>query len=88
MFIHTVGEGDTVFKIARNYSTSPIKIIENNDLKNPDVLSVGEELLILTPTRTYTARGGDTAAKIARRFGIKRGMLYRNNPYLCGQDKV
>lgn len=88
MFIHSVLPGDTLFKIARKYSVSPIKIIENNDLENPDLLSVGEQLLILTPTRTYTARGGDTVSKIARRFGVKRSQIYANNPYLCGQDRI
>ena len=33
MKIHTVQKGDTIFSIARKYSTSPLKIIENNDLK-------------------------------------------------------
>lgn len=88
MFIHTVENGDTVFKIARKYATSPMKIIENNALENPDMLSVGEQLLILTPTRTYTVRGADTLARIARRFGVRRELLLANNPYLCGEDKT
>ena len=88
MHIHTVKGGDTVFKIARAYTTSPMKIIENNAIENPDLLTVGEELLILTPTRTYTVRGADTLAKIARRFGVKRNTLLANNPYLCGEDRT
>ena len=88
MHIHTVKDGDTVFKIARSYSTSPLKIIENNALEAPDFLAVGEELLILTPTRTYTVRGSDSLSKIARRFGTKKNMLLANNPYLCGEDRT
>lgn len=86
MHIHTVSEGETVFHIARKYGVSPAKIIENNDLKNPDRISVGQKLLILTPTRTYTVRGGDSLERIAKRFGVKERSILRANPYLCGTD--
>lgn len=88
MHIHTVRPGDTVFKIAREYSTSPIKIIENNELLNPDSLTVGQKLLILNPTRTYTARGHDTLMRIADRFGVKYNSLLSANPYLAGGNKL
>ncbi len=88
MQIHTVKEGDTVFKIARQYSTSPMKIIENNELQNPDRLTVGEKLMIFHPTRTYTVRGSDTLEGIANRFGVKKESLLASNPYLSGGDKL
>ena len=88
MLIHTVQSGDTIFKIARKYGSSPMKIIENNELENPDRLTVGQKLLILTPTRTYTVRGRDTLDGIAERFEVKREALQRNNPYLCGGEKL
>ncbi len=88
MHIHTVRPGDTVFKIAREYSTSPIKIIENNELTNPDSLTVGQKLLILNPTRTYTVRGQDTLMRIADRFGVKYNSLLSGNPYLAGGNKL
>ena len=88
MHIHTVKPGDTVFKIAREYATSPMKIIENNELSNPDRLTPGEKLLILTPTRTYTVRGSDTLKRIADRFGVKYNSLLAKNPALRGSDKI
>lgn len=88
MTIHTVKAGETVFRIARDYGTSPIKIIEDNGLLRPDELNVGEELLILTPTRTYNVRGGDTVDKICRRFGVKRQALLASNPALGGTDRI
>ena len=88
MQIHTVKKGDTIFKIARQYSTPPMKIIENNELESPDRLAVGQKLLILNPTRTYTVRGSDELSKIADRFGVKYEKLLANNPYLRGRDKT
>ena len=88
MIIHTVQPGDTIFKIARQYSTSPMKIIENNELLNPDKLAVGQKLLILMPTRTYTVRGSDTLYRIAERFGVKYTSLLSANPYLSGTDRI
>ena len=88
MIIHTVKAGDTVFKIAREHGVSPMKIIENNDLANPDRLVVGQKLLVLMPTRTYNVRGSDTLGRIADRFGVKRKDLLAKNPYLAGTDKM
>lgn len=88
MQIHTVKKGDTIFKIARQYSTPPMKIIENNELEAPDRLAVGQKLLILNPTRTYTVRGSDELSKIAARFDVKYEKLLANNPYLYGRDKL
>ena len=56
MQIHRVKEGESIYSIAREYGVHPSKIIENNGIRNPSRLTVGRELLILIPTRTYTAR--------------------------------
>lgn len=88
MIIHTVSEGETVFSIARKYAVSPIKIIENNLLPYPDRLIPGQMLLILTPTRTYIVRGGDTVLKLCRRFDIKKKTLLANNPSLHGRQTL
>ena len=88
MIIHTVKPGESIFNIARKYSTAPQKIIENNELKNPDALPVGKMLLIVTPTRTYTVRGRDDLDSIAERFSTTKETLRAYNPYLCGKDGI
>ena len=88
MQIHTVKRGETVFHIARQYKTSPVKIIENNALERADMLSVGEELLILEPTRSYTVRGGETLAQIVERFSVKKSELLRLNPALAEDERL
>ena len=88
MYIHTVKEGESVYSIAGEYGISPAKIIENNGLKNPDRLAVGRELLILVPTRTYTARRGDTLGGIAKRFSVTESEMRKNNPTLSGRSGI
>ncbi len=88
MQIHTVKEGETVYSIAREYGISPKGLIEANGIKNPDRLAIGRELLILTPTRSYSAKRGDTLEAISRRFSVEISELMRNNPALLGSDKL
>ncbi len=88
MQIHTVKSGETVYSIAREYGTSPTKLIENNGITNPDRLTVGEELLIILPTRTYSVTKRDTLPEIGRRFSVSRESLMRANPSLAGTEKL
>ncbi len=88
MQIHTVKPGDTIYQIAKDYDTSVAKICENNGIENKNQLSVGRELLIVRPTRTYTVKRGDTLSGIAMRFGIKLKDLITANPKHIGNDKL
>lgn len=80
MLIHTVKAGETIFEIAKEYGTPPSKIIEYNGLKHPDKLPIGLELIIVIPTRSYTAKRGETAEQIAGKFGVEPHRLRMANP--------
>ena len=88
MQIHRVKSGETLYSIAREYGVSPTKLIEINQLKNPEKLTVGRELLILFPKRTYTARRGDTLEAISKRFSVEKEDILKNNPSLYGSEKL
>ncbi len=87
MQIHTVNPHDSLYNIARQFSVPATKILSDNGLIG-DRLTVGDELLILTPTRTVTVRGGDTVESISKRFDIKPRALFTQNPSLCGKAKL
>lgn len=58
--IYVVKSGDTVYQIARRYSTPADDIIFANQLQDPDVLSVGQALVIPTNEARRTVSRGDT----------------------------
>ena len=82
MKIHRVKVGESVYSIAREYGINPIRLMLENELESPKRLAVGRELLILTPTRTYTAKHGDTLDKIAAKFATHKDTLLMQNPEL------
>ncbi len=83
MNIHTVKEGETLAEIGKMYGTCADMIKRDNGLTS-DVLIVGEELVILTPTRTYLPRKNDSLPGICHRFGIGEEYITAANPNLQG----
>lgn len=82
MHIHKVEEGETLYRIASRYGAPIPKLIESNELSDPDRLVTGEELIVLLPTRTHRVRGTESLSDVGRRYEIKRAELLRNNPSL------
>lgn len=84
MKIHTVKDGEKIADIAIEYGISEETVRSCNAL-NEGEAAAGEELLILTPTRTYTVKRGDTPERLALRFGVSRRELLANNPDISGK---
>lgn len=87
MNIHTVVKGENLYTIARQHSVHATKIWGDNDLFG-DRLTVGDELLILMPTRSETVRAKDTLETFSKRFGVRREALLMANPSLMGKDRL
>ena len=69
-----------MLSIAREYGVSPVRIIEENALNDPDRLPVGHCIAIYRASRSYTVRGGDTFEGICKRFGIDAREICKFNP--------
>ena len=88
MELYTVKRGDTVYRIARRFSVSADSIIFANQLQDPDVLAVGQTLIIPNRETRYTVRRGDTLYALARRYGVTPQRLLAANPQITDPDRV
>ena len=87
MRIHTVREGERLSDIAKEYGINEDILRVNNEIPEGE-RATGEELLILTPTRTYTVRHGDSTERLSLRFGVRRRDLLAMNPWICTDGLV
>ena len=78
---YTVQKGDSLYSIARKYSTTIDKIKDLNNLTT-NLLSIGQVLLIPTDTNletTYTVQKGDSLYSIAKKYNTTVNRLKQLN---------
>lgn len=71
---HTVTAGDSIWSIAAQYGLDPDTLRWSNAslARNPDVISPGQQLLILpVPGIYYTVKGGETVEGLAKQYGVE-----------------
>lgn len=88
MLIHVVRPGDTVYNIARQYDVPMERIIADNELKTPQMLTPGQALIILYPRQVVTVQPGDTLGSLAARYGTTVDQIWQYNPQLGGSDRI
>jgi LysM repeat protein len=91
---YVVRPGDTLFKISRQYGVSIQALAEANHIVNPNLIYVGQVLVIPTgggtvppppappppgTGSTYVVQRGDTLSRIAARFGVTVTALAQAN---------
>ncbi|MFO1443833.1 LysM peptidoglycan-binding domain-containing protein [Bacillus sp. Bva_UNVM-123] len=79
MNIYVVQKGDTLWKIAQQYNSNADEIASANQLANPNVLVVGQALVIPTPVYTHIVQRGETLGQIAFQYGVTVQMLVDEN---------
>lgn len=100
--VHSVTSGDTLNKIATIYGTSTSALQKYNNIKNVNLLRVGQQIKIPCATasssprvdnkgrrssQTHTVRSGETFFRIAKNYGIDTYDLSVVNP-LVEPDKI
>ena len=86
MQIHIKQSDERLCDIAEGYGISEDALRIINEIADGEPCD-GEELLILTPTRSYTVQYGDTPERIALRFGIRVADIFMMNPWIDNQLK-
>ena len=87
---YTVKRGDTLWQIARNYGTTVNRLVSDNNIKNPNLIYVGQVLKIITSSSSedddcmtghiiYTIKWGDTLSGIASKYGISMNYIAELN---------
>ena len=89
MFMYTVKSGDTLYKIATKYNTTPQKIIDLNYLKNSNIVPgqvlripetyTKEEDMYMPNYTNYIVKKGDTLYGIAKNNNISVDTLIKDN---------
>ena len=89
--MHSVLEGDTLWRISKRYNISMRELIAMNHLRSPYNLSVGQRLFIPSPQR-YEVRAGDNLYRVSRMFSVDMYKLAKANnlskPYVLREGNV
>ncbi len=85
MRIHIKRKDECIRDIAEGYGIPEENLRLINEIYEGDCAE-GEELLVLTPTRSYTVQPGDSLDRIALRFGVRKRDLLAQNPWVCGKS--
>lgn len=86
---YIVKKGDVLWKIAQKYNTSVSELARINKLDNPDLIHIGQKLIIRKESSTsifYIVKSGDTLWKIANKYGISTQKLYNDNKNVIGSN--
>lgn len=87
--IYTVVRGDTLYRIALKYNTNTQQLITLNSLTNPNIIYIGQNLIVPTGTgitaTTVPAQSGETASTPST-LTAGYGFDYGIQVYFAGQD--
>jgi LysM repeat protein len=84
-----VKEGDTFYRITKDYNMNLWQIYKYNDLNKKDVLQTGD-IIYLQPKKNSSAekfhitKAGDTMRDISQMYGVKLKKLYKKNNMIEG----
>jgi spore germination protein len=70
MNIYVVKSGDTLWSISKQFSVDTSQISYANQLKNNDILIIGQSLLIPEPNKEYIVQPGDSLNTVSTRVNI------------------
>lgn len=86
--IHVVQPGDSIYTIANRYDVPMQRIIDDNQLENPNRLVVGQALVIPTEGTQHRVVPGQSLYSIARDYRVTVSSLLRANPDITDPSKI
>lgn len=93
--VYVVKKGDTLSHIAKKYGTTVQKLVELNNIKNPNLIYPGQEIKLPGGSASsgsaaayYTVKKGDNLSKIAKAHGITLKKIINLNPQIKNPDLI
>ena len=87
--IYVVRRGDTLRKIAERYETSVDELLRlNPNIKNRNLIYVGQKIVVPVEGNTYVVQRGDTLRKIAAAFDTTVAVLLDLNPKIKNANLI
>lgn len=74
-----VQAGDTLSDIATKFGTTVSALVEANGISNPNVIYVGQKIVLSGSASVYTVKSGDTLSGIASTYGTTWQALAQKN---------
>ena len=85
-YVHVIKEGDTLYKLARQYDVRLFDIMRLNPYVTVSNLQIGDEICIPTipkqSDKIYVVNEGDTIGQVLQRLDVGFDALARWNPTL------
>ncbi|MDD3416235.1 MAG: LysM peptidoglycan-binding domain-containing protein [Lachnospiraceae bacterium] len=88
MEIYIVQKGDTINSISDKYGITFDKLIQDNGLKFPYNLVIGQSIVIAIPKQVHTIQEGETLQNIAETYNVSLMQILRNNPFLSDWEYI
>lgn len=95
---YSVKQGDTLSSIARNNNTSLLKLLEINNLENPDIINIGTKLKMPVNMKqqrierekknNYIIKKGDNLFDIAKNNNLNLQQLLEANPLIKNTNQI
>ncbi len=88
LVIHTVQRGDTIYSIATRYGIPMQKVIDDNQLENPERLVVGQTIVVITDNINHTVTPGQSLYSIARNYHTTVSAILIANPEITDPARI
>lgn len=86
---YIVKAGDNLSTIAQTYNTTVTRLVELNNIKNPNLIYPGQVLKLPTNTlepTIYIVQRGDNLSKIAKKYNTTWKKIYNRNKSVIGKN--
>ncbi len=87
--VYIVKKGDNLTKIAKMYNTTYQVLADYNNIKNPNLITVGQKIKIpneKTNFINYVVKSGDNLTKIAKKYNTDWKTIYNDNKDIIGDN--